>query len=252
MGKDEKKRSAHIDFNFPPQEGTGIPKLIPHASEDCIELIVKLLAYNPDDRLSARQALRHPYFKELRDAEKRQKAMLTPEMPGMLSTDERKEKESRRYSTSRQESVVDQETSLGLEPPLPTTTRHSEPGPTGLPSINPSHHAEAPHAHPPAHHNTTTSGDEGPNTSHHTNDGEEEGSLPPIGNLSLSKANMSLNQQTARRGGLHNFYKGMPKNKGPTGATTKRQPGPAKYATAGQGMPAAPPLPHSNANYKYK
>ena len=42
--------------------------------------MVKLLAYNPDDRLSARQALRHPYFKELRDAEKRQKALTTPDI----------------------------------------------------------------------------------------------------------------------------------------------------------------------------
>lgn len=39
---------------LPPQEGTGIAKLIPHVSPDCVDLIVKLLAYNPDDRLSAR------------------------------------------------------------------------------------------------------------------------------------------------------------------------------------------------------
>ena len=38
---------------------------------DCIELITKLLAYNPEDRLSARQALRHPYFREIRESEKR-------------------------------------------------------------------------------------------------------------------------------------------------------------------------------------
>eukprot|EP00899_Mesostigma_viride_P026692 jgi/Mesvir1/7207/Mv19029-RA.1 len=65
------KKSQHMDFNFPPKEGTGIEKLIPHCSRDCIELITKLLAYNPDERLSARQALRCSYFKELRDAEKR-------------------------------------------------------------------------------------------------------------------------------------------------------------------------------------
>ena len=66
-----KRQSAHMDFNFPPKEGSGIEKLIPHVSAECVDLIAKLLAYNPDDRLSARQALRHPYFKELRDADKR-------------------------------------------------------------------------------------------------------------------------------------------------------------------------------------
>lgn len=67
------KRSVHMNFNFPPKEGTGIDRLIPNAPPECVELIKKLLAYNPDDRLSARQALRHPYFKELREGEKRLK-----------------------------------------------------------------------------------------------------------------------------------------------------------------------------------
>eukprot|EP00193_Tetraselmis_chui_P016064 CAMPEP_0177794184 /NCGR_PEP_ID=MMETSP0491_2-20121128/25503_1 /TAXON_ID=63592 /ORGANISM="Tetraselmis chuii, Strain PLY429" /LENGTH=453 /DNA_ID=CAMNT_0019316809 /DNA_START=392 /DNA_END=1753 /DNA_ORIENTATION=+ len=75
-----KRRSQHMDFNFPPKEGTGIEKLIPHVKPECIELITKLLAYNPDDRLSARQALRHPYFKELRDQEKRAAAMMSPDL----------------------------------------------------------------------------------------------------------------------------------------------------------------------------
>jgi hypothetical protein len=33
--------------------------------------MTKLIAYNPDDRVSARQALRHTYFRELRQAEKK-------------------------------------------------------------------------------------------------------------------------------------------------------------------------------------
>jgi renal tumor antigen len=65
--------AAHIDLNFTPKEGTGIAKLLPHASSDCIDLICKLLEYNPELRITARQALRHPYFKELRDAEKKQR-----------------------------------------------------------------------------------------------------------------------------------------------------------------------------------
>ena len=72
-----RKHSAHIDFNFPSSEGTGIAKLIPHAPPDAVELMLKILADNPDDRLSARQALRHAYFRELRHsdaAEQKQKA----------------------------------------------------------------------------------------------------------------------------------------------------------------------------------
>lgn len=46
------------------------------------DLIAKLLAYNPDERLSARQALRHPYFKDLREQEKRTKAAMQPDIAG--------------------------------------------------------------------------------------------------------------------------------------------------------------------------
>ena len=74
LDKFKRYSSGHIDFNFPQQEGTGIARMIPHASKECIDLIQKLLLYDPEERLSARQALRHPYFRNLREAEKRAQA----------------------------------------------------------------------------------------------------------------------------------------------------------------------------------
>ena len=58
---------------------SGIEKLIPHCAPGVRRPDhTKLLAYDPDDRLSARQALRHPYFREIREMEKRQHALLHP------------------------------------------------------------------------------------------------------------------------------------------------------------------------------
>jgi renal tumor antigen len=75
------KKSSHMDFNFPKQEGTGLEKMLTHVVSDCIDLLYKLLAYKPDDRVSARQALRHPHFRELRDAEKRNQKVARQAQP---------------------------------------------------------------------------------------------------------------------------------------------------------------------------
>jgi len=64
------RHASHMEFNFPKKEGTGIAKLIPHIQADIQDVIIKLLVYNSDNRMSAGQALKHPCFKELRDADK--------------------------------------------------------------------------------------------------------------------------------------------------------------------------------------
>eukprot|EP00002_Diphylleia_rotans_P009271 TRINITY_DN1935_c0_g2_i1.p1 TRINITY_DN1935_c0_g2~~TRINITY_DN1935_c0_g2_i1.p1 ORF type:complete len:504 (-),score=122.94 TRINITY_DN1935_c0_g2_i1:599-2110(-) len=74
-----KRYSTHINFNFPQKEGSGIVKPLPHASPECLDLMQKLLTYNPDERITARQSLRHAYFKELRDQEKKANAAATRE-----------------------------------------------------------------------------------------------------------------------------------------------------------------------------
>lgn len=64
-----KKVATHMEFDFPKKEGTGIAKLIPHVSAEAQDLIQKLLVYGTDGRISASQALKHSYFKELREAD---------------------------------------------------------------------------------------------------------------------------------------------------------------------------------------
>ncbi len=59
------RNSSHVDFNFPYKAGLGISKFLSHVSAECQDLILKLLAYNPEERYSAKQALNHSYFKEL-------------------------------------------------------------------------------------------------------------------------------------------------------------------------------------------
>lgn len=58
-----------MDFNFPKKEGSGIAKLVPHVSQEAIDVITKLLIYNAEHRISASQALKMPYFKKLREAD---------------------------------------------------------------------------------------------------------------------------------------------------------------------------------------
>ena len=55
-----------MNFNFPPKKGSGIEKMLPHVSSEGIDLIYQLCKYDPEERMTAKQALRHPYFKELR------------------------------------------------------------------------------------------------------------------------------------------------------------------------------------------
>lgn len=50
---------------IPFKKGYGIRRFLTHVPDECIDLISQMLKYNPDERLSANQALRHPYFRDL-------------------------------------------------------------------------------------------------------------------------------------------------------------------------------------------
>lgn len=60
------KHAIDVRCNFPHKTGIGINKFLSHVSNECQDLISKLLAYNPDERLTAKQALSHSYFKDLK------------------------------------------------------------------------------------------------------------------------------------------------------------------------------------------
>lgn len=54
-----------IKGDFPPQKGSGLAKLIPHANSTAIDLMLKLMEYDPQKRITAEEALRHPFFKDI-------------------------------------------------------------------------------------------------------------------------------------------------------------------------------------------
>ena len=61
------KQSGYAaQFAFAPRQGSGIGSLIPHASAEAVDLMERLLRYDPGQRLSCAQALQHPFFAALR------------------------------------------------------------------------------------------------------------------------------------------------------------------------------------------
>ncbi|XP_063648806.1 MAPK/MAK/MRK overlapping kinase isoform X20 [Pan troglodytes] len=60
-----------MNFDFPFKKGSGIPLLTTNLSPQCLSLLHAMVAYDPDERIAAHQALQHPYFQEQRKTEKR-------------------------------------------------------------------------------------------------------------------------------------------------------------------------------------
>ena len=60
--------SDFLFFKFPPQDGIDLSELLPEeiSTVECVDLLKKLLTYDPEYRISARDALQHSYFEELK------------------------------------------------------------------------------------------------------------------------------------------------------------------------------------------
>ena len=64
------KNSAHRnEFNFEFQKGIGIQRYLTHVSPNVIDLISKMLIYDPDKRPTAKECLNHECFKDLIEQE---------------------------------------------------------------------------------------------------------------------------------------------------------------------------------------
>ena len=66
-----KKQASHINFDFSgiKDKKKSLEKVLSHVSGECADLIEKMLVYDPEQRITASQARKHSYFKELRDDE---------------------------------------------------------------------------------------------------------------------------------------------------------------------------------------
>ncbi|KAF7252105.1 MAPK/MAK/MRK overlapping kinase [Varanus komodoensis] len=64
------KQSRVMSFDFPIRKGKGIAPFMPNLSNRSLTLMYAMIQYDPDERICAHEALQHPYFRELRLAEK--------------------------------------------------------------------------------------------------------------------------------------------------------------------------------------
>jgi renal tumor antigen len=147
-----KRHSSHIDFNFPAKDGSGIAKLIPHASAECVDLIMKLLAYNPEERLSARQALRHQYFKEMRELEKRSQMSLSPSLAASAADDESVRGGHSKKDRSDKENKPDEKARSHALPSIRNSDRHVRDSVDTKSEHDHGTSGTLPHVHSGAHH----------------------------------------------------------------------------------------------------
>ena len=75
-----------LNYSFSHVAGTGLAQLLSRSTPGCLEIICRMLAYNPDERITAKQALNSPYFKDQRSQD--QRLTIHKEIGGMGNTTE--------------------------------------------------------------------------------------------------------------------------------------------------------------------
>eukprot|EP00041_Stephanoeca_diplocostata_P005496 m.62851 g.62851 ORF g.62851 m.62851 type:complete len:678 (+) comp15815_c0_seq6:491-2524(+) len=65
-----RKFSMHMKFSFQETPGNGLLSTIPHAGDQNVNLLRDMLAYDPDERCTARSALQHEYFADIRGSDR--------------------------------------------------------------------------------------------------------------------------------------------------------------------------------------
>ena len=74
LAKFRQNPNTQISFSFPQRVPQDLHKLLPTMSDTTVDLLTKLLIYNPSDRITAHEALEHPVFEELRAIDARWEA----------------------------------------------------------------------------------------------------------------------------------------------------------------------------------
>ena len=65
VNKIENEKNKDFVQQLPKREGRDFEQLFKGANPDAIDLLKKMLTYDPDDRITVQQGLEHPYLKQL-------------------------------------------------------------------------------------------------------------------------------------------------------------------------------------------
>lgn len=102
-----KVNASHMkpeDWKFQRHKGVHLSRLLPHSPKELVDLLYKLLAYDPEQRIDAEEALSHPYFSDLNETSKLERLRST--MLSFGSTSRDMKRPEKRDKSKYEDSVV--------------------------------------------------------------------------------------------------------------------------------------------------